>query len=120
MAFHWDRGVFSVAVFYFNLFSHANKGILVGATDLPNEKFPRKRYLLISSAISLAVSVGLWGTRIAVYAILGLDGDMTIAAAAIVMAILCTVTFTLLFMILYASYFFAYKIAEKQNKQDAG
>lgn len=110
------EAAFLAATFYFVLFAHARKGILVGVTDLPNERFPRKRFCLIGSVISAAVSVGLWGTRIAVYAIMGLNGDMSIGTAVILILILCAVTFALLFAVVYISFFVAYKVAEKQNK----
>lgn len=112
------EAAFLAAMFYFDLFAHARKGILVGATDLPNERFPKKRFCLIGSVISLTVSVGLWGTRFAVYAIMGLNGDIPLGAAVILMLILCAVTFALLFAVLYISFFAAYLIASKQNKSD--
>ena len=48
-----------VAMFYFNLFYHAHKGMLLGSLNLSSDKFPVKKYLLKSILISLVISIGL-------------------------------------------------------------
>lgn len=108
--------IFLIILFYFNLFSHAHKGILIGASDLPNNKFQFKRYLLVSSVISSIISIGLWGTRLLIYACLKLIGDMSVPTIIIIMLILITLTFVIVCSVLFFSFFISYKVAQKKNK----
>lgn len=110
------ESLFLVIIFYFNLYSHACKGILIGSSDLSNNRFQFKRYLLISSAVSLIISIGLWGTRLIVYICLGLTGDMPMFVLILFMIILIILTFIILFSILFISFLMAYKVARKKNE----
>lgn len=110
--------LFLVVLFYFNLFSHACKGMLIGSSDLPNNKFQFKRYLLVSSIVSLIISIGLWGTRLIVYTCLGLTGDMPLFILILLILILILITFIILFTILFFSFFIAYKVAHKKNETE--
>lgn len=110
--------LFLIITFYFNLLSHAHKGILIGASDLPNNKFQYKRYSIISSVIALIISVGLWGSRLIIYSSFGLNGDVPISIIIITIVVLSLITFIIIFSILFLSFFISYKIAEKINKTE--
>lgn len=112
------ESLFLVVLFYFNLFSHAYKGMLIGSSDLPNNKFQFKRYLLISSIVSLIISIGLWGTRLIVYTCLGLTGDMPMIVLILLMIILTLLTCVILIAVLFVSFLLAFKVALKKNENE--
>ncbi len=106
-----------VAMFYFNLFYHAHKGMLLGSLNLSSDKFPVKKYLLKSILISLVISIGL-GVGISIIgSVSSIEEPVRIAWGifGIYAAVTLIPSFILLFVILFLSYFIAFLVVKKRN-----
>lgn len=107
------EALFLVVIFYFYIIANASKGILIGASNLEINKFPLKRYLLISVILSLILSIGLFVIRYIVSNIKGLVGD----GGEYWIGFFTLLTFVLAFITLFSSFYLCYSIVTKVNKK---
>ena len=115
--FFWVSALLLAFLFLFNLFSHASKGVLLGAPKFEGGKFPIGRYLLLTSVTSLVLSICLcvrW-----IIPILPEIAVMFKTKYIIVYIYIIFSIFIALFFTLFISFVIAYIIAKAKKKKEA-
>lgn len=105
--------LFLLITFYFNLIANACKGILVGASDLEINRFPLKRYTIISLVLSLIIAIGMFVIRYIVSNIKSLVGD----GGEYWIAFFTLIAFIISFSILLISFYICYRVVTAKNKR---
>ena len=103
------EGALLIGIFYSVLFLLAIKGILLGSSSLPPEKFYVKRNLLISLLSAAIISLSLWLPRF-LFGIWEYGIGLGIAFASIIILL----NTALFFGIIYLSLYLAYLVVKKK------
>lgn len=99
-----------VTVFYLNIFILASKGIAPFISDVNLDKFPKKRYALISGIVGGVISVGLWTIRFCTG-----SWEYGLASAILFCTLIYIFTFIIAFAILFVSFYVSFRIAKKKQ-----
>lgn len=111
------EALFLFGTFLANIFMLAKKGISFGISDLDIDRFPKKRYSLISLYISSAIAIAAYIIRVIIYIVDGVSSSPNLFAEFIILFLLVLVAFIFTFLIIYLTFYIAFRFAKKNRER---
>lgn len=107
------EAIFVIVAFLSNVFLLAKKGILFGIGDLGNESFPKKKYALLSTYLSLGIAIASFCLRFFFY-----ESEYGFFWSFLFIFILGLILMLLSFIVFYLIFYLAFRVARKtRDKQ---